>query len=49
MTNIFAFVSQNNLIIMGKGDVKSKKGKLWRGSYGKRRPAKKKKSPVGRK
>ncbi|MBK8417131.1 MAG: 30S ribosomal protein THX [Bacteroidetes bacterium] len=34
---------------MGKGDVKSKKGKLWRGSYGKRRPAKKKKASVGRK
>ncbi len=23
---------------MGKGDRKSKKGKIWRGSYGKRRP-----------
>lgn len=23
---------------MGKGDRKSRKGKLWRGSYGKRRP-----------
>ncbi|QNL21825.1 30S ribosomal protein THX [Hyphobacterium sp. CCMP332] len=23
---------------MGKGDRKSKKGKLWRGSYGNRRP-----------
>ncbi len=30
---------------MGKGDRKSRKGKQWRGSYGKRRPrpAKKKK------
>jgi 30S ribosomal protein S31 len=28
---------------MGKGDVKSKKGKIWRGSHGKKRPAKKKK------
>ncbi|MBK7391056.1 MAG: 30S ribosomal protein THX [Bacteroidetes bacterium] len=27
---------------MGKGDIKSKKGKLWRGSFGKRRPAKRK-------
>jgi 30S ribosomal protein S31 len=26
---------------MGKGDPKSKKGKLWKGSYGKRRPARK--------
>lgn len=32
-----------SLIIMGKGDVKSKKGKIWRGSYGKKRPAKDKK------
>ncbi len=23
---------------MGRGDRKSRKGKLWRGSYGKRRP-----------
>ncbi len=23
---------------MGKGDRKSRRGKLWRGSYGKRRP-----------
>jgi 30S ribosomal protein S31 len=29
---------------MGKGDVKSKKGKIWRGSYGKKRPARSKKS-----
>lgn len=28
---------------MGKGDIKSKKGKLWNGSYGKRRPSKAKK------
>ncbi len=26
---------------MGKGDKKSKKGKRWRGSYGKTRPKKK--------
>ena len=25
---------------MGKGDKKSKKGKIWRGSYGKTRPKK---------
>ncbi|MFN5324048.1 MAG: 30S ribosomal protein THX [Bacteroidota bacterium] len=24
---------------MGKGDIKSKKGKIWKGSYGKKRPA----------
>jgi 30S ribosomal protein S31 len=24
---------------MGKGDRKTKRGKIWRGSYGKRRPA----------
>lgn len=28
---------------MGKGDKKSKRGKIWRGSYGKTRPKKKKK------
>jgi 30S ribosomal protein S31 len=27
---------------MGKGDSKSKKGKIWRGTFGKRRPARKK-------
>ena len=26
---------------MGKGDKKSKKGKIWAGSYGKKRPARK--------
>jgi 30S ribosomal protein S31 len=26
---------------MGKGDKKTKKGKIWRGSYGVSRPAKK--------
>ncbi len=31
---------------MGKGDKKTKRGKIWRGSYGKSRP-KKKKRPVG--
>jgi 30S ribosomal protein S31 len=32
---------------MGKGDKRSKKGKIYRGSYGKRRPRKvKKKAPV---
>ncbi|MFH1350054.1 MAG: 30S ribosomal protein THX [Pseudomonadota bacterium] len=29
---------------MGKGDQKSKRGKLFRGTFGKRRPKKKKKS-----
>lgn len=24
---------------MGKGDIKSKKGKIWKGSFGKKRPA----------
>jgi 30S ribosomal protein S31 len=28
---------------MGKGDKRSKKGKIYRGTYGKRRPRKKKK------
>jgi 30S ribosomal protein S31 len=26
---------------MGRGDRKSRKGKIWRGSFGKRRPKKK--------
>jgi 30S ribosomal protein S31 len=25
---------------MGKGDIKSRRGKIWRGSYGVRRPRK---------
>ncbi|MBS3757906.1 MAG: 30S ribosomal protein THX [Desulfobacterales bacterium] len=28
---------------MGKGDIRSKKGKIYRGTYGKTRPRKKKK------
>ncbi len=28
---------------MGKGDKKTKRGKIWRGTYGKTRPRKKKK------
>lgn len=28
---------------MGKGDRKTKRGKIWCGSYGKRRPAEKRK------
>jgi len=28
---------------MGKGDLKTKRGKIFRGSYGKKRPRKKKK------
>lgn len=34
---------------MGKGDVKSKKGKIWRGSYGKKRPARDKKIEIPKK
>jgi 30S ribosomal protein S31 len=29
---------------MGKGDKRSKKGKIYRGTYGKRRPRKKRKA-----
>ncbi|KFD38809.1 30S ribosomal protein THX [Schleiferia thermophila] len=29
---------------MGKGDLKTKRGKIHRGTYGKRRPSKKKKN-----
>jgi 30S ribosomal protein S31 len=38
---LFIF-GKNNLKTMGKGDKKSRKGKIWRGSFGKRRPKKKK-------
>ncbi|MBI2614606.1 MAG: 30S ribosomal protein THX [Gemmatimonadetes bacterium] len=31
---------------MGKGDRKTRRGKLWRGSFGKRRPRKRKKKPA---
>ncbi len=31
---------------MGKGDRKTRRGKIWRGSYGKTRPRKKKKTAV---
>lgn len=31
---------------MGRGDIKSKKGKISAGTFGKRRPAKKKKAAV---
>lgn len=34
---------------MGKGDKRTRRGKLFRGSYGKTRPGrKKKKAPVGK-
>lgn len=32
---------------MGKGDRKTRRGKIWRGSYGKARPKKKKKRATG--
>jgi len=41
---LFVFLILNNIITnkrggkMGKGDRKSKKGKIWRGTNGKRRP-----------
>lgn len=34
---------------MGKGDMKTKKGKRWAGSYGKTRPKKKKKKNTSKK
>lgn len=33
----------NNYILMGRGDKKTKKGKIFKGSFGKSRPAKPKK------
>lgn len=29
---------------MGKGDIRTRRGKIWRGTYGKTRPSKKKKT-----
>ena len=34
---------------MGKGDRKSRKGKIWRGSFGNRRPRKKNRKNKGSK
>lgn len=34
---------------MGKGDKRTKKGKIFRGSYGKRRPGKKKNTAAAKK
>lgn len=31
--------SKQKIIIMGRGDVKTKKGKIFKGSFGKSRPA----------
>jgi ribosomal small subunit protein bTHX len=33
---------------VGKGDRKSERGKRWRGSFGKRRPRKKRKKPAAK-
>jgi ribosomal small subunit protein bTHX len=37
LNTIFNFESSTNFTTMGKGDIKSKKGKLINGSYGRRR------------
>jgi ribosomal small subunit protein bTHX len=42
----FRFIFASNTLIMGKGDKKSKKGKIHIGSYGVRRRPKKKNSPA---
>jgi 30S ribosomal protein S31 len=31
---------------MGKGDQRSRRGKIWRGTFGKRRPKKSKQAPT---
>jgi 30S ribosomal protein S31 len=33
---------KQEIIIMGKGDQRSRRGKIWRGTFGKRRPKKSK-------
>jgi len=40
---IFYFKNKLKIKIMGRGDKKTKKGKINKGSFGKSRPAKKKK------
>lgn len=42
----YTFEASNNIIIMGKGDRKTKKGKIARGSYGVTRPRKKPVTPT---
>jgi len=37
------FLSSKKYVIMGRGDKKTKKGKIFKGSFGKSRPAKKNK------
>ena len=41
---IFEFINFKFFGLMGKGDMKTKRGKICRGSYGKLRPRNKKKA-----
>lgn len=43
---LYFFHSKNIQLIMGKGDKKTKRGKIHRGTYGTRRPRIKKKRSV---
>jgi 30S ribosomal protein S31 len=43
--NLFLSLQKNKLV-MGKGDRKTRRGKIWRGSYGKTRPRKKNKAKL---
>jgi len=40
---IFRTFAPHKIIIMGRGDKKTKKGKIFKGSFGKSRPANEKK------
>ncbi len=38
--NKILIIQKNKKVIMGRGDIKTKKGKIFAGSFGKTRPAK---------
>ena len=42
----FLFTHRQKKFIMGRGDIKTKRGKIFSGSFGKLRPAKKTKKVV---
>lgn len=44
--NFYLTLKKTNSLIMGRGDIKSKKGKIFAGSFGKKRPAKRTKKVV---
>jgi 30S ribosomal protein S31 len=43
---ISTIINPENILIMGKGDKKTRRGKIFNGSYGARRPGKKTKAVI---